>query len=30
MATGGGKDPAKLAYALKQVPDVARRLLGRE
>jgi alanyl-tRNA synthetase len=29
MATGGGKDPAKLADALKQVPDVARRLLSR-
>ncbi len=29
MATGGGKDPAKLAEVLKQVPDVARRLLSR-
>ena len=28
MATGGGKDPAKLAYALKQVPDIVRKLLA--
>jgi alanyl-tRNA synthetase len=27
MATGGGKDPAKLAKVLKQVPDIARKLL---
>jgi alanyl-tRNA synthetase len=27
MATGGGKDPAKLAEVLKQVPDIARKLL---
>ena len=29
MATGGGKDPAKLAKVLKQAPDVARRLLSK-
>ncbi len=28
MATGGGKDPARLAYALKQVPDIVRKLLA--
>jgi alanyl-tRNA synthetase len=28
MAQGGGKDPAKLAEALKQVPDIARKLLA--
>jgi alanyl-tRNA synthetase len=28
MATGGGKDPAKLADALKQVPEIARKLLA--
>ncbi|MCH7523149.1 MAG: hypothetical protein IH920_05200 [Chloroflexi bacterium] len=28
MATGGGKDPAKLAEALKQVPDIVRKLLA--
>ncbi len=28
MATGGGKDPAKLAHALKQVPDIVRKLLA--
>ncbi|MDP2674041.1 MAG: DHHA1 domain-containing protein, partial [Dehalococcoidia bacterium] len=28
LATGGGKDPAKLAEALKQVPDIARKLLA--
>jgi alanyl-tRNA synthetase len=29
MATGGGKNPAKLADALKQVPDIARKLLAK-
>jgi alanyl-tRNA synthetase len=29
MATGGGKDPAKLADALKQVPNIARKLLAK-
>jgi alanyl-tRNA synthetase len=28
MATGGGKDPAKLADALKQVPHIVRKLLA--
>jgi alanyl-tRNA synthetase len=28
MATGGGKDPDKLSQALKQVPDIARKLLS--
>ncbi len=28
MATGAGKDPAKLADALKQVPDIVRKLLA--
>jgi alanyl-tRNA synthetase len=28
LATGGGKDRAKLAEALKQVPDIARKLLA--
>ena len=28
LATGGGKDPAQLAEALKQVPDIARKLLA--
>ncbi|MEE8346533.1 MAG: DHHA1 domain-containing protein, partial [Dehalococcoidia bacterium] len=30
MATGGGKDPAKLSQALKQVPDIARKLLSKK
>ncbi len=28
LATGGGKDPAKLAEVLKQVPEIARKLLA--
>jgi hypothetical protein len=28
MATGGGKDPAKLGEALKQVPEIARKMLA--
>jgi alanyl-tRNA synthetase len=29
MATGGGKDPAKLGEALKRVPEIARKLLAK-
>jgi alanyl-tRNA synthetase len=29
MATGGGRDPAKLGEALKQVPEIARKLLAK-